>query len=402
MNTSNYDLEDNIISCILQNNHLINELYVDDIAFQNQTNRNIINFFKKFYKEHKNLDVVLMTSSLKETQQANFINYISSKFDLPAFPALFYEYQESLVEKFKTKQIEDLIDNYKNSKIQKDTLVEKILEIQNKELLISNNYKKITPEEMLKMVRNKEKNLSFSRLWKLNSKLKLKKHTVNVIAARPSEGKSALALNLFLDLSRKYKTIFFNLEMTEEEVYERMLGIEADLPINLIIDPTTEIQNERASKAAKQIYNLNYELVNGSKSLKSIRNKIIKEQREEHLIVFIDYVGYVKNKSNQNDKERIGEVVREFNDITKDYNCTIFFLLQINRNGADKPTMQDLKDSGELEQTADTLILIHDQHPEINTPSKQIDLVLAKCRGSKRGVAIMAEYDKERQKMDIK
>ena len=180
-----------------------------------------------------------------------------------------------------------------------------------------------------------------------------------------------------------------------------MLGIESNLPIETVLHPTTEVQNVKIDTAANAIYDLNYEVVQGSKTIKSIKSKIIREQRDGHLIVFIDYVGYVKGKVNQNDRERIGEIVREFNDITKDYNCTIFLVAQINRNGSDKPTMQDLKDSGELEQTADTIILIHDQHPEITKSVKPIDLMIPKCRGGKRNIAILAEYDKERQRMEI-
>ena len=400
--SNNYNLEDYIISCILQKNDLINELYVDDIVFQNSEVRTVLGFFRNFYRKNKHLNFELMISSIENPEsQKKLIDFIMKRFDIVSAPSLFYEYQEQLQENYKNSLIEKLIDDYKFKKISKNELLEQIFEIQNKNFIVSNNYKKITPKEMLSKIRNQEKNLSFSRLWKLNNKLNIKRHTVNLIAARPSEGKSALALNLFLDLSRKYKTLFFNLEMTEEEIYERMLGIESNLPIETVLHPTTEVQNVKIDTAANAIYDLNYEVVQGSKTIKSIKSKIIREQRDGHLIVFIDYVGYVKGKVNQNDRERIGEIVREFNDITKDYNCTIFLVAQINRNGSDKPTMQDLKDSGELEQTADTIILIHDQHPEITKSVKPIDLMIPKCRGGKRNIAILAEYDKERQRMEI-
>lgn len=397
-----YDLEDNIISCILQKHELVNELYVDEVTFQNSTNRAMIKYFKNFYKEHKNLDLPLMVSNMpNEQSQKRLMDYVMKIIHLSPAPSLFYEYQEQLQEKYKSTLIENLIDNYKLKKIEKTELIEKIIEIQNQSFISSNNYKKITPEEMLRKIRNKKKIISFERFWRLGTKLNIKTHTVNVIAARPSEGKSALALNLFTDLSKKYKTLFFNLEMTEEEVYERMIGIESNLPIETVIKPTTPTQDEIINTTVKKIYQMNYEVINGSKTLKSIKSKIIKEQRDEHLIVFVDYVGYVKNKPNQNDRERIGEIVREFNDITKDYNCTLFLVAQINRTGSERPTMQDLKDSGELEQTADTIILIYDEHPEVTNSVKDIQLLIPKCRGAKRNVAIISRYDKTRQRMDI-
>ena len=63
---------------------------------------------------------------------------------------------------------------------------------------------------MIYMIRNREKTINFKRFKALNEKLKIKKKTVNVIGARPSEGKSALALNLFCDLAKEYKCIYFN------------------------------------------------------------------------------------------------------------------------------------------------------------------------------------------------
>ena len=128
--------------------------------------------------------------------------------------------------------------------------------------------------------------------------------------------------------------------------------------------------------------------------------EIIKEQREEHLIVFIDYVGYVTSKAGLSDKDRIGEVTRELNNLTKDYNCTIFIIAQINRGGTDMPTMNDLKDSGELEQSADTIILINDPNKNNNDDTKVIELVIPKCRGAKRNVKLNIKYLKNMQRME--
>ena len=90
-----------------------------------------------------------------------------------------------------------------------------------------------------------------------------------------------------------------------------------------------------------------------------------------------------------------------FSNITKDYNCTIFLVAQINRQGSDKPSMEDLKDSGELEQTADTIMILHDSDKANNDTKKYIDLLIPKARGSKRNVAIKLFYDKSNQRIEI-
>lgn len=397
-----YDVENNLISCILQKPSLINEMFIDLSCFRSDLNKRMIMFFKEFYNKNKNLDISLMVEEMKTEEQKNkFINYYVEMIDITPSPSLFYEYQQKMIDIYKDSLIKQEIGRYIKKNIELDELVENINNISNEVMVIKQNNKR-TPEEMIRMIRNREKIIQFPRFWVLNEKLKIKKKTVNVIGARPSEGKSALALNLFCDLAKKYKCIYFNMEMTEEEVYERMLGIEANISIADINRPQTEYQDQVIMEVANKIYNYKYEVVNGSKTVQAMKNKIIKEQREEHCIVFIDYTGYIVGKQGQNDRERIGEAVRELNNITKDYDCTIFLIAQINRNGSDIPTMQDLKDSGEIEQTADTIILIHDDHKEDNADVKEIGFLIPKCRGGKRNIRIPVEFNKPKQRMEVK
>ena len=397
-----YDVENNLISCILQKPSLINEMFIDLNCFRSDLNKRMIMFFKDFYNKNKNLDVSLMVEEMKTEEQKNrFINYYVEMIDVTPSPSLFYEYQQKMIDIYKDSLIKQEIGKYIKKNIELDELVENINSISNEVMVIKQNNKR-TPEEMIRMIRNREKIIQFPRFWALNEKLKIKKKTVNVIGARPSEGKSALALNLFCDLAKKYKCIYFNMEMTEEEVYERMLGIEANITIADINKPQTEYQDQVIMETANKIYNYKYEVVNGSKTVQAMKNKIIKEQREEHCIVFIDYTGYIVGKQGQNDRERIGEAVRELNNITKDYDCTIFLIAQINRNGSDTPTMQDLKDSGEIEQTADTIILIHDDHKEDKADVKEIGFLIPKCRGGKRNIRIPVEFNKPKQRREVK
>lgn len=396
-----YDIENNLICCIFLKDSLIEELFIDLDCFKSSYNKRIILLLKETYKKYKKLDIALIVNELKTESEKNvFIEYFTEIINLQPTASMFYEYQQKLIDQHKDDLIKQEIKKYSNKQIELDELVENINKISNEVMVIKQN-NKVTPEEMIRMIRNREKIIKFPRFWALNEKLRIKKKTVNVIGARPSEGKSALALNLFCDLAKEYKCIYFNMEMTEEEVYERMLGIEANIPITDINKPQTEYQDQKIMEVANKIYNYKYEVINGSKTVQAMKNKIIKEQRDEHCIVFIDYTGYIVGKQGQNDRERIGEAVRELNNITKDYDCTIFLIAQINRNGSEIPTMQDLKDSGEIEQTADTIILIHDENKEDNADVKEIGFLIPKCRGGKRNVRIPVMFDKTKQRMEV-
>ena len=397
-----YDVGKCLLSCILLKPSLMNEVYIDAICFNDPKDKYFFTKIQEYYNEHKNLELTLIVDSIKSDYEKNlFIEMYGEISCIEITPSSFYEYQERLMINYKNAKVKEQINEFSKNKLNIDELVENIDKINN-EILVVQQSNKVTPEEMLAIVRNKEKLIEFPRFKALNEKLKIKKKTVNVIGARPSEGKSALALNLFCDLAKNYKCIYFNMEMTEAEVYERMLGIETDMPISDVIAPLSDYQENHIKEVANKIYNYKYEIINGSKTVSSIKNKIIKDQRDEHLIVFIDYVGYIVGKQGETDRDRIGNAVRELNNITKDYNCTIFLVAQINRNGSDVPTMQDLKDSGELEQTADTIILIHDDNKANNEVVKEIGFLIPKCRGGKRNIRIPVEFNKVKQRMSVK
>ena len=395
------DLESTVIAMIFAKEELIKELFIEECVFLNPENRRMIHFLKRAYSVKQSLDMDLLLSLLKdEDKQNKFMNYYAEHSILFPNFSMFYKYQERLEEIYIDTKLTELADKYKNGKISSEDFVLKIKELEKENLVVKDTHDKLTPDEMLKLIRGKDKLIKFNRFDVLNQKLKIKKNTINIIAARPSEGKSALALNLFVDLASTYKCLYFNMEMTKEEVYERIIGIHSRIKIANIIKPETDYQDSLIKQNAEEIYKLNYEIVNGSKNIKSLISKIIKEQKDEHLIVFIDYVGYVSNKAGQSDKDRIGEITRMLNDVTKDYDVTIFLIAQINRNGTDMPTMKDLKDSGELEQSADTILLIHDELKDSPSLEKPIKILVPKCRGGARNTSFGLRYLKECQRME--
>lgn len=397
-----FDIEKCILACIVMKPSLINELYVDTNCFENDYHKWLLVFLKDAYDRFQRFDPVVLTNAIKDkSKQSEFISYFFELQEMLITTSSYYEYQQILIDKRKEKLMKEQISKFEKKDLSSDELLENLTSINNDSMVIQ-QVNKVSPEDMISMIRNKDKLLEFDKFRAFNEKLHFKKKTINVIGARPSEGKSALALNLFCDLAKTYKCLYFNMEMTEVEVYERMLAIEGDFTIKDINTPQTDYQDQKIKEIANKIYTYKYEVINGSKTVNSIKNKIIREQREGHLIVFIDYVGYIVGKKGQNDRERIGDAVRELNNITKDYDCTIFVIAQINRNGTDTPTMQDLKDSGELEQTADTIILIHDENKEDNKDIKEIYLVVPKCRGAKRNVRLETTFDKPKQIMKVR
>jgi len=395
MNLENYndDLEKLILSCVLQRPSLLNESYLEPKHFLNVDNMKFYKFCQTFFKVNGNLDITLMSTKMND--KAKFIYYCGDIILLEPSPTLFYEYQSRQEEIYKSFTINSIIEKMNRKEIDYEEMIEQVNKI-NAEFLKLVDKNKLTPEEILELITTDKSNLTLVDFPSLQHKVNFLQNTVNVISARTSVGKSGLALNLFNDLSKNYKCIYFNMEMTEKEVYQRLIGINSGVPIESFKTPSPH-QEELMKESAKEVYSKNIRIINGSKSIRALRNIIIKEQREEHLIVFVDYIGYVFTKENANDRERIGEAMRELQMLSKDYNITIFVLAQINRDGNDEPTLVNLKDSGELEQTAHTVLILHNPDKDLSNQTPELKLLIPKNRNGRTGYVKM-QYNKSTQK----
>lgn len=131
-----------------------------------------------------------------------------------------------------------------------------------------------------------------------------------------------------------------------------------------------------------------------------IREKRKRENQNKHVILFIDYLGYIKsNERNMNDRERMGNIVRALQTMTKDYSCTIFLLAQINREGAENPSMQNLKDTGELEQSGHCILILNDMNTgeAILKDTHRMKVYVAKNRSGKRGGNLYFQFHRNTQ-----
>lgn len=90
---------------------------------------------------------------------------------------------------------------------------------------------KWSEQKILDELQRKEEKIHFRRMAFYEEVVAPSKKTVNVIAARTGVGKSAYALNIMNDLAEQYKCLYFNLEMTEKEIYQRLMAIQSGVPI---------------------------------------------------------------------------------------------------------------------------------------------------------------------------
>lgn len=395
MNIQNYSdsIERSILSCFILKPKLLLTTVLGEKHFIK--NKNVFTFFKQSYDKYKNLDLQLMIANILTKKDRD--KFIELYTDLALFEAStesFEQYEQMQLDLYKEQNIIQLTEKLQLKQINVQDFIQSINDL-NKDILSAAN-DLIDEEKIYNLLKNNNSILKFETLKKLGNAASFQKNTFNVIAARPSVGKSAFALNMLMDLSKNYKCIYFNMEMTEKEIYQRMVAIMTGIPIKSFTN-MSDLQDKTVRKSLSILANKKIKIIHGTKSLDSIKSILIREQMKEHLIVFIDYVGYIQNGKYQNDRERVGTIVRSLQCLTKDYDITIFCLAQINRDGDEEPTLINLKDTGELEQTAAIAILIHN---ESNNPKSDLvprmKIIIPKNRASQTGVFHM-NFIKEKQ-----
>ncbi|MCF0107043.1 MAG: hypothetical protein HUJ53_09790, partial [Holdemanella sp.] len=265
------------------------------------------------------------------------------------------------------REILKLADEYRNESIGYDEYMKSICRL-NDEYISFSSEDHIDVEQITDLVTSNDELLHFNRFIKTQEYLKLTVRTLNVIAARPGVGKSAFAINLFTDLAKNkdYRCIYVNMEMTEQMMWERIVGCSTGMAVQAMKKAVQGDKNYAIIKECISEYSADdIYLINKPVSITYLEKLMQSECRAKtnkgkKIVYFIDYLGYITIKGFKNRIEALEEIVKQLQIYTKLYDCTIFLMAQVNRQGSSKPTMADLKGTGELEQSAHCIMIIQD------------------------------------------
>lgn len=396
MNIRDYDdsVEREILSIILVDSSLADECYLEPKHFLNPVNRKCYTLIHDFYQ--KNNTVHLESIAKESDNEVEFLNYSLELISQYYSSGNFYFLVEKQEEIYKKNKLFEIAKKITDGKIDYDKSIQEINILTN-EFVNADDHQLMKANDIYDLITTSAKKLEFKRFNGFQLKVGLLQNTMNVIAARPSIGKTGFALNMMHDLSDKYKCLYFNMEMTEKEIYERLVAIDSGIPIERF-SKLKENEQKKIKASTVAITKKKIKIYSGSKTYKSIYSIVAKNQRDEHCIVFIDHIGYVSTgKSGQSDTERIGECVRQIQLMTKDLNITAFTLCHINRSGKDAPSINDLKDSGELEQSAHVVMILNNPSDDLSEMTPTLNVIIGKNRSGKRGI-IDFEYCKTNQR----
>jgi replicative DNA helicase len=234
--------------------------------------------------------------------------------------------------------------------------------------------------------------------------------SLNIIAARPSMGKTALALNIaqfgYKD-NANGDVLFFSLEMPTEQLMHRMFSAQTlsfstnGVPVSAIATGTLSDDEVYLVERAVQVLDHRNISINYSSELSAMdfrtQCRRFKMRHPDLSLIVVDYLQLMSSGSKRSDNRQyeVAEISRVMKSVAVELECPVIALSQLSRETEKrtdkKPQLADLRDSGAIEQDADTVIMLYredyySENENNNLMDSKADLRVAKNRNGSTGV----------------
>ncbi len=227
-----------------------------------------------------------------------------------------------------------------------------------------------------------------------------------ILAARPSMGKTALALNLAINIGKAAPVYFFSLEMPSEQLAQRMISVVASIDGNKLRKPKylsaadwNKIYKSKEELSKRAI------IIDETPGIKLTDilwkcRKMVKEQGVKAIIV--DYLQLISHENrNGNRQEEVSVISRSLKELARELKVPIIALSQLSRKVEQRedkrPLMSDLRESGSIEQDADLIMFLfrEDYYKKESSETLQdVDVIISKHRNGPTGnVELMFELN---------
>lgn len=324
------------------------------------------------YKKHK----VLLVENLSKYSGFNLEYYFQLQTDNlwnTNKEIKFEELQKGIIDKYKRRRFKEITDTYSGNYEKTIQDLEKLLEINYQE----NSY--INSEDVINSLFNEKRQLKLG-YEEFDKDLNLSQNDLLIIGAGSGTGKTAFALNLLLKLYENYQCIYFNMEMSKDILYKRLIAIKTGISLKDLNNAKKLSSNDlkKISVASSDLENII--LINGSINTPIIKKNILNIKTDKHIVVFLDHIGLIKASGNSL-YEKMTNVAKDLRTICLDCNCTIIGLCQLSRvsqKNNEIPKLQDLRDSGEIEQSARKVVLLYDEEKDSTNENHNMKMIIAK------------------------
>ncbi|MGE6671018.1 replicative DNA helicase [Bacillus altitudinis] len=413
-NLRNVEAEQFLLGCIILEGDLIKETALEPKHFAEERHKQIFAAMRDVEKLGKPVELANIAASMGGTlNEVGGFEYLTNLASTVPSKHAFETYETLIYEAFRLRDVQSAALAFASSPTDEGIteLYQKTIEAQEVGVKETRTKMDVLTEIFMSMEEDHGDLTGVNTgLADLNAMTGgWQKSDLIIVAARPSMGKTAFALNLgYNNALNGGVTDVFSLEMSDTQLTHRMLSSIGSIEGTKWRNPKryfSEDDYDRANKAMGEYEKLDiYIHDHPTQTVADIRSKIRKTKKDhpdqDHLVI-IDYlqlitpIGKAESKNHE-----VGEITRELKNMARSFNVPIILLSQLSRsveNRNDKrPMMSDLRDSGSIEQDADIVTFLYrdDYYNKKSEAKNIVEIIFAKQRNGSTGT-INAVFVKE-------
>jgi replicative DNA helicase len=196
----------------------------------------------------------------------------------------------------------------------------------------------------------------------------LQRSDLIILAARPSLGKTSLALNIARNaaINQKACVALFSLEMSRQDIVSRLLATEANVDCKLVREGNYSEKAERRIMEASGVFSEASIYIDDSPQLRVVemRSKARRLHIEHSVdLVIVDYLQLIRDETRRDSRvQELSEITRALKALARELEAPVLAISQLSRaiewRASHKPQLSDLRDSGSIEQDADVVMFI--------------------------------------------
>ncbi len=382
------------LSCVLMDNevmYLAESLQIFSPDFYQREHQYVFEALATLRASRKTIDIITLSDQLTKQQQLDLVGGQDYLYELAAFvitPTVAGEYAKIIKEKSILRNILKTCQTI-SGEVYAHGPVQSILESIEKKIFdltqvnLADSLKHIKDllnqrvEDYMELVDNPQKiedNKVFSKFSGLDEILwGFKPWDLCIIAARPSMGKTSFALNILMRAALQGKKIvsIFSLEMGSEQIVDRILALVSGTSMHKITRGALDEDDfAHLGEAMEKLSSCQLFIDDkGAVSLPELRSKLrrLKIEKGGLDLVVIDYLQLMSsgagNQRAGNRVQEISEISRGLKEIARELKVPVLALSQLNRSLESRPDkrpqLSDLRDSGAIEQDADTVLMLY-------------------------------------------
>ncbi len=242
----------------------------------------------------------------------------------------------------------------------------------------------------------------------LDNKLSgFQKSDLIILAARPSMGKTALALDIARKVAVNYKipVAIFSLEMSSQQLVDRMLAADSKVDAwklrtgRLNREEEFGLIRESLDHLSKAPIYIDDQPANNILKMRSIARKLKRQHGLEMIIVdYLQLMAPTQARASDNLVQQVTEISRSLKQLARELNIPVIALSQLSRaieSRGGRPKLSDLRDSGSIEQDADVVMFIHREKNDDGEKSNVTEILIEKHRNGPTGKVTLHFDDKK-------